>query len=144
MKLNGEIMKYSKKQKKRIAIFSSLGIFVLGLIVAGAIFLINFLTHEPNLRTWVCREENFSYSFESNGMLIAQFNNAPIPVLETQHNGKLDGQYSIDKKEKTISITVNYYNKKLTKKYSYEIKKGILCLKNLEDGQTLTFNKQKN
>ena len=136
-------MKYSKKQKRRIALFSSLSVVVLGLIVAGSIFLIDFAIHNPKLKTWACREESFSYSFERNGMLIAKFKNASIPVIETQHSGKLDGQYSIDKNEKTISITVNYYNKKLTKKYSYEIKKGILCLKNLEDGQILTFNKQK-
>lgn len=136
-------MKYSKKQKRRIALFSSLSVVVLGLIVAGSIFLIDFAIHNPKLKTWACREESFSYSFERNGLLIAEFKNASIPVIETQHSGKFDGQYSIDKKEKTISITVNYYNKKLTKKYSYEIKKGILCLKNLEDGQILTFNKQK-
>ena len=92
---------------------------------------------------WKSREESLSYTFQKDNVLSAKFDDCPLPVLETNYTGEIDGDYSINKQEKTLVITLNYYNKKLTQKYSYEIKNDMLALKNLDDGVTSVFYKQK-
>lgn len=131
-------MKLTKKQKKRVAVFSALCIVVIGLVVTVSVFLISRASIKGN---WQCREKNITYTFEKKQHLSVKFEKEYLPVLETEYSGGLDGEYLISKADKTLSITLNYYNKSLTKEYSYEIKNNCLCLKNLDDGQTTIYDR---
>ena len=112
------------------------------MVVAAAIVISVNVSKGSVKGEWKNREENVTYIFQKNDLLTAKFDDSPIPVLETDYTGELTGEYSINKKDKTLTITINYYSKKLTQKYSYEIKNKNLALKNLEDGTTTVFHKQ--
>ncbi|MBQ7579809.1 MAG: hypothetical protein IJU39_00705 [Clostridia bacterium] len=135
-------MKLNINQKKRLIIVLSAAIAALAIVV-GTVCLIAVKASKSSIRGEWKSKGNVSYVFQKKDMLTAGFDKAPLPVLETEYSGELAGDYSINKSDKTLSITLNYYNKKLTQKYSYEIKNGILALKNLEDGTSTVFYKQK-
>lgn len=136
-------MRYSNTQKKRIlrfSIFAVLSAVILAVIVffsARAIFC------QSVRGQWENDDIKTSYTFGKHGELTANFDNAKVPVLEIDYTGELKGEYEVNKKDKTITITFFYYNKNLTQEYSYEINNKSLCLKNLEDADTNVFYKVK-
>lgn len=135
-------MKYTKKQKRRMFIVASAAFAALAVIVATILIITVNASKRSIKGEWNNREKNVTYVFKKDDMLTAKFDNSPVPVIETDYSGELNGEYLINKKDKTLSITINYYNKKLTQKYSYEIKNKNLALKNLEDGTITVFYKQ--
>lgn len=135
-------MKLRKDQRRRLIIVASAAAAALAIVVL-TVCLIAFKAKKNSIRGEWKSKENITYSFQKNEILSAKFENGLIPVLETEYTGELSGEYVINKKEKTLIITINYYNKKLTQKYSYEIKNEILALKNLEDATSSVYYKQK-
>lgn len=136
-------MRYNNTQKKRILRFSIFAVLS-AVILAVIVFCSAMAIVCQSIRgQWENNGIKTKYTFGKHGELTANFDNAKVPVLEINYTGELKGEYELNKKDKTITITVFYYNKNLTQKYSYEIKNKSLCLKNLEDADTNVFYKVK-
>ena len=136
-------MKYTKEQKKRFFIVISAAFLALAVVAAASCFIAMAISNNSIKGEWKSEEEKITYCFHKGNDLIAKFDESTIPVVETQYSGELSGEYSLNKKNGTVVVTINYYNKKLTQKYSYEIKNKCLALKNLDDGKVTVFNRLK-
>ena len=129
-----------KKAKIRLTIF----IVCVSLIISGIVFLAVLIFRDPLRGKWVTEDKSYSYEFLRGGELTAGYNGSQVPVLDVEHTGELSGEYSKDKRKDTLTITVNYYSKKVTKTYSFEIENKTLHLKDLESGEGYTYYKEKN
>lgn len=134
--------KYSKEQRKRILIVISAAVAALAVVVAVSCFIAVKVSQSSLKGEWKSDEEKITYEFKKKDEISARFDNSVVPVIETEYSGELTGEYLLNKSDKTLVITLNYYNKKLTQKYSFEIKNNCLALKNLEDGKTSVFYRQ--
>lgn len=113
------------------------------ILSAVVFFCVRAIVHEPVEGCWGNDDIKTVYTFCKHGELTAKFENAKVPVLEIDYTGELKGEYAVNNKEKIITVSLFYYNKNLTQKYSYEIKNKSLCLKNLEDASTVIFHEIK-
>lgn len=134
--------KYSKEQRKRILIVISAAVTALAVVVAASCFVAIKISKASVKGEWRSNSESITYIFKKKDQMSAKFDNSVVPVIEAEYSGELTGEYLLDKSDKTLTITLNYYNKKLTQKYSFEIKNNCLALKNLEDGKTSVFYRQ--
>ena len=73
--------------------------------------------------------------------MTAVYNDCNIPVLNVPYTGEIKGNYYKDKDDKTVSLSVRYYSKIITKNYSYVFSNNTMCLKDLNDGQTYNYYK---
>lgn len=134
-------MKLSKSQRKRLFISISAAAAALAAVILAVCLIAASVSKNSIKGEWQDKEGKTTYTFQKNNNLKAGFVECDLPVLETEYSGELTGEYSVNKNEKTLVITLNYYNKKLTQKYSYEIKNETLALKNLDDGVSSVFYK---
>jgi len=128
-----------KKARIRLTIF----IVCATLIISGIVLLAVVIFRDPIRGKWVTEDKSCSYEFLRGGELTAGYNGGLVPVLDVEHTGELSGEYSKNKVKDTLTITVNYYSKKVTKTYSYEIENKTLHLKDIESGEGYTYYKEK-
>lgn len=127
------------RRARKIIFFSIVGIIIAGLTVSIAL-LVNHITRNPLLGTWISASDSGSYVFHEDGSVKVYYPGDKLPVLETNYKGSLDGTYAYDKSEKELSITLKIYSKEITNRYTYDIEDNVLTLTNTENNKSNTYN----
>ena len=127
------------RKTKGIIVLSLICAAVVAITVSVVIIVIN-ANANPFEGTWVSADKRGSYTFFEDGSMKTFIPGDKLPVLETPHNGSLDGTYAYNKSEKEISITLSVYSKEITSRYTYEIEDNTLTLTNTENKETEKYN----
>ena len=131
----------TKKQKRRLITFSVVTFLIITVLIVGIIVIVKAVNKDPFEGKWISSDKKITYVFDGESSMTAVYDDCNIPVLNVPYTGEIKGNYYKDKNKKTVSLSVRYYSKTITKNYSYVFSDNAMCLKDLDDGQAYNFYK---
>lgn len=130
-------------KKVKVIMTIILSIVFLATVATGVYVVVKTVTSNPLEGKWMNSSGNMGYEFHDEGKVTVTYFDGVIPILNIDVNGDIDGTYEYDKKEKVVTINYKYLSKTITKRYTYEVKKENLTLKDIDSGKANVYILQK-
>lgn len=120
--------------KKLLAVFGAAVIFV-GVLAGCAVVFGN--PEKQILGTWTESTGNIGVVFSEDGKV-----KIPIGIFDLPVNADIDGEYTMNKKEKTVTFLFSVFAINYERTYEFEINKDTLVLTNPSSGKKITLIRQ--
>lgn len=121
--------------KKRIAVVLAV-LIVLGL-TAGCGSSLFSNPEKQILGTWTESTGSIGVEFSEDGKV-----KIPIGIFDLPVNADIDGEYTLNKKEKTVTFAFSVFMINYERTYEFEIDKDTLILTNPDSGKKITLIRQ--
>lgn len=89
------------------------------------------------LGTWTESTGNIGVEFSEDGKV-----KIPIGIFDLPVNADIDGEYTLNKKEKTVTFAFSVFTINYERTYVFEIDKDTLILTNPSSGKKITLIRQ--
>lgn len=98
------------------------------------------VSEDDLLGVWRDSADMSGFEFKQDGLVEITYVNFTVPVVNIPINGTFVGSYTV--KNGLLTVTSSIYGSTNTDTYEYKINGNSLTLKNIENGDTLSYVKQ--